>query len=78
MEANALILCRNVTALPGGPRIHGKWAANIDNGSTPGGKAVTPGDFLILQQHPCIVKAGKTLKVVGLGREIEFTCSTRE
>ena len=26
--------------LPGGSRINGKWAANIHDGSTPGGKAI--------------------------------------
>ena len=27
--------------LPGGSRIYGEWAANIHDGSTPGGKAIT-------------------------------------
>ena len=27
--------------LPGGSRIYGEWAANIHDGSTPGGKSIT-------------------------------------
>ena len=32
--------------LPGGSRIYGKWATDIHDGSTPGGKAMTPKDHL--------------------------------
>ena len=46
--------------LPERSRIYGKWAANIHDGSTPGGKAITrcitpdPALLLIWKAHPAI------------------------